>query len=141
MLVPICRRLLGRWKWHFGFQGFTFLEIMVALFIISMALIAVYRLYSQTLSMNQVLRFNTHASLLAQKKLAELTLMSDEDLVDGSGDFEDPFAGYTWEVSVAQVESELLGDVSEDFKRIDINVSFNQDEMTYRLRTYRFMRR
>lgn len=114
---------------------------MVALFIISMVLIAVYSLYSQTLSMNQSSRFNTQASLLAQKKLAELTLMSAEDLVDNSGGFDDDFASYTWEATIEPVESEILGDVAEDLKRIDINVSFNQDEMTYHLRTYRFMRR
>lgn len=139
MFDKICKNLLNGRKLSSGSHGFTFLEIMVALFIISMVLIAVYRLYSQTLSMNQLLRFNTQASLLAQKKLSELTLMSDEDLVDGSGDFDEAFAGYTWEVSIEQVESEILGDVAEDFKRFDIKVSFNQDEMAYHLRTYRMV--
>ena len=121
-----------------GSWGFTFLEIMVAIFIISLVLIAVYRLYTQTLSMNQRLHFNTHAPLLAQKKLAELTFLAGDDLMDNSGDFEDSFADYSWKATVDQVESEILGNIAERLKRIDISVSFNSAEMTYHLRTYRF---
>ena len=52
-------------------SGFTLLEILVAISIISIALIAVYRLYTQTLSMHQFQIFNTQAPMLAQKKMAE----------------------------------------------------------------------
>lgn len=120
-------------------SGFTLLEIMVAISIIAIALIAVYRLYAQTLSMNQYQIFNTQAPMLAQKKMAELFNLSSNELVDDGGGFGDDFEGYTWKTSVESVSSEMLGDMAEDLKRIDLTISFNSDERTYRLRAYRFV--
>jgi general secretion pathway protein I len=120
-------------------SGFTLLEIMVAISIIAVALIAVYRLYAQTLSMNQYQIFNTQAPMLAQKKMAELFNLSSNELVDDGGDFGDDFEGYAWKTAVESVSSEMLGDMAEDLKRIDLTISFNSDERTYRLRAYRFV--
>lgn len=120
-------------------SGFTLLEIMVAISIIAIALIAVYRLYAQTLSMNQYQIFNTQAPMLAQKKMAELFNLSSNELVDDGGGFGDDFEGYTWKTAVESVSSEMLGDMAEDLKRIDLTISFNSDERTYRLRAYRFV--
>jgi general secretion pathway protein I len=121
-------------------RGFTLLEVMVALSIIAVALIAVYKLYAQTLSMNYSLQFNTQAPVLAQKKMAEFFLLSPDELIDDSGDFGDEFKNYSWKAVVETVTSDLLGEVAEDLKRIDLVISFNNDELLYRLRAYRFER-
>jgi general secretion pathway protein I len=121
-----------------GEAGFTLLEILVAMSIVTFALIAIFRLYSQTISMNYLLSFNTTAPFLAQKKMAELTSMPGEDLGDNSGDFEEAFPGYTWAVAVEDVVSESLE--TEDLKKIDVRVSMNGDEHVYYLRRYRFLR-
>ena len=121
-------------------SGFTLLEVMVAISIIAVALIAVYQLYAQTLSMNHTLRFNTQAPVLAQKKMAEFFLLSPDELSDDSGDFGDEFRKYSWKTVVETVTSDLLGETAEDLKRIDLIISFNDDELLYRLRTYRFAR-
>ena len=118
--------------------GFTLLEILVAMSIITFALIAIFRLYTQTISMNYLLSFNSTAPFLAQKKMAELTSMSGEELGDNSGDFEEEFPGYTWVVSVEDLVSESLE--TEDLKKIDVRVSLNGDEHVYDLRRYRFLR-
>jgi general secretion pathway protein I len=121
-------------------SGFTLLEVMVAISIIAIALMAVYKLYAQTLSMNESLMFNTHAPLLAQKKMAELFSAAPNDLTDNSGDFGDEFKNYSWKALVESVTSDLLGDMAEDLRRIDLIISFNSDEQSYRLRAYRFIR-
>jgi general secretion pathway protein I len=121
-------------------SGFTLLEVMVAISIIAIALMAVYKLYAQTLSMNQSLMFNTQAPLLAQKKMAELFVLPPAELSDNSGDFGDEFKSYTWKVLVESVTSDLLGDLAEDLKRIDLTISFSNSEQSYRLRAYRFER-
>lgn len=121
-------------------SGFTLLEVMVAISIIAIALMAVYKLYAQTLSMNESLMFNTHAPLLAQKKMAELFIAAPNDLMDNSGDFGDEFKNYSWKALVETVTSDLLGDMAEDLRRIDLIISFNSDEQSYRLRAYRFVR-
>ncbi|MEE8430960.1 MAG: prepilin-type N-terminal cleavage/methylation domain-containing protein [Candidatus Desulfatibia sp.] len=118
--------------------GFTLLEIMVSISIIALVLVSVYRLHAQTISMNQSSRFYTTAPLLAQNKLAELEIKPLDELADDAGNFGDEFPGYSWKVTINDVESETLGNTAEDLKKIDIIVSFNQDEFTYDLRTYRF---
>jgi general secretion pathway protein I len=90
--------------------------------------------------MNQSLMFNTQAPILAQKKMAEFFVLPPAELSDNSGDFGDAFKNYSWKVLVETVTSDLLGDLAEDLKRIDLIISFNNDEQSYRLKAYRFER-
>ena len=86
-----------------GNHGFTLIEMMVAVSIIAIVLLAVYRLHSQTLLMNLSARFYTVAPLLAQTKLADVELNSVKELAEGSGDFGEGYAGYSWEVKISDV--------------------------------------
>ena len=121
-------------------SGFTLLEVMVAMAIMAIVLVSVYRMHSQTLTMNTAARFYTQAPMLAQSKLAQLEGDSSGIVAGDSGDFGDKFPGYTWSLSTDEVSSEALGEIGADLKRIDITVSFNSDEYVYDIRTYRFMR-
>ena len=121
-------------------SGFTLLEVMVAMAIMAIVLVSVYRMHSQTLTMNTAARFYTQAPMLAQSKLAQLEGDSSGIVAGDSGDFGDKFPGYTWSISTDEVSSEALGEIAADFKRIDMKVSFNSDEYVYDVRTYRFMR-
>jgi general secretion pathway protein I len=120
--------------------GFTLLEVLVAVSIIAIALLAVYRLYAQTLSMNYAARFNTQAPVLAQKKMTELLLLSPDELSDNSGDFGEEFENYSWRAVVETVTSDLLGETAEDLQQVDLVVTLDEDQQFYRLRTYRFAR-
>ncbi len=119
--------------------GFTLLEIMAALSIIAIVLVSVYKMQAQTISMNHEARFYATAPLLAQLKIAEIEIENPGEQTDNSGDFGDEFPGYRWNVVIEDIESELLGNIAKNLKKIDVNVSFNSDEFTYSLRTYRFM--
>ena len=121
-------------------SGFTLLEVMVAMAIMAIVLVSVYRMHSQTLTMNAAARFYTQAPMLAQSKLAQLESDSSEIVAGDSGDFGDKFPGYTWSISTDEVSSEALGEIAADLKRIDMKVSFNSDEYVYDVRTYRFIR-
>ena len=114
------------------------LEIMVCLSIISIVLIAVYRMHSQTLLMNRSTQFYTTAPLLAQRRLTEVELNTPSDFSEGSGDFGDEYTSYRWSMSVSEVVLSEPEEVPENLKRIDIKVSLNQDELVYNLRTYRY---
>jgi general secretion pathway protein I len=120
-------------------SGFTLLEIMVALSIIAIVLVSVYKMQAQTISMNYEARFYAMAPLLAQLKIAEIELENPGEQADGSGDFGDEFPGYRWNVVINDIESEPLGNMAENLKQINVTVSFNTDEFMYNLRTYRFM--
>jgi len=119
--------------------GFTLLEIMAAISIIAIVLVTVYRLHAQTLSMSYSARFYTTAPLLAQKKMVEIESEGRENMSDDSGDFGDEFPGYRWQVAVEDVESKALGNAAENLKKIDILITLNNDEFTYRVRTYKFL--
>ena len=121
-------------------NGFTLLEIMVAVSIMAVVLISVYRMHAQTISMNNIAKFHSAAPLLAQRTLAEFEMAESDEQASDSGDFGDEFPGYTWTLSVDEVVSDYLETVAEDMKKVDITVSFNEGEDRYRLRAYRFVR-
>ena len=121
-------------------SGFTLLEVMVAMAVMAIVLVSVYRMHSQTLTMNTAARFYTQAPLLAQKKMAEITTTSSGIFASDSGDFGEAFPGYSWQVSATDVSSVLLGEVADDFKRLDVTVAYLNNQFSYRLTTYRFQR-
>ena len=121
-------------------KGFTLLEVMVALSIIAIVLVSVYKLHAQTVSMNNEVRFYVTAPMLAQIKMAEIESESLEDIGDDSGDYGDEFPDYRWNIVIDDVESTALGNIAKDLKKIDLIISFNNDEFTYNLRAYKYFK-
>jgi general secretion pathway protein I len=121
--------------------GFTLIEVSVAVLIMSIVLVSIYKMHSQSIAMNTEARFYTQAPMLAQGKLAELETSTEDEIAADSGDFGENFPGYTWSVAVDSVDIEALGEISEDLQRIDVTVSYNNGEFDYRFRTYRFTRK
>ncbi len=119
--------------------GFTLLEIMVAISIIAIVLIAIFKMHSQTINLNLATRFYSTAPLLAQNKIAELETTSLNDQMAESGNFGDDFPNYSWSVSMDNIESEILGAVSESLKKIEVTISYNNDELIYSFRTYKLL--
>ena len=117
--------------------GFTLIEVLVALSILTIAMTAVYRLQSQTMAMSARARFYTIAPLLAQARLAEIERAGFEDPADGSGDFGQDYPGYTWSVRTEEVQTDLLKDRPYHLLRIELAIEQNEEEL-YELRTYRF---
>ena len=121
-------------------KGFTLLEVMVALSIIAIVLVSVYRMHAQTVSMNNEVRFYATAPILAQIKMAEIESESLEDIGDDSGDYGDEFPDYRWNIVIDDVESTALGNIAKDLKKIDLLISFNNDEFTYNSRSYKYFK-
>jgi general secretion pathway protein I len=121
-------------------KGFTLLEVMVALSIIAIVLVSVYKLHAQTVSMNNEVRFYVTAPMLAQIKMAEIKSESLEDIGDDSGDYGDEFPDYRWNIVIDDVESTALGNIAKDLKKIDLIISLNNDEFTYNLRAYKYFK-
>jgi general secretion pathway protein I len=117
--------------------GFTLIEVLVALVIITIALTSVYRLQSDTFRMSGDTRFYTLAPLLAQGKLAEIEREGLKNASDASGDFGLDYPGYTWMVRIEDVRSDLIQDGKYNLSMVDLTVTRNE-EMIFKLRTYRF---
>ena len=117
--------------------GFTLLEILVALSLMAIVLVAVFRLSAQSVTMATAAGFHGTAPFLAEKKISELTDAAELETGSSSGDFGDDFPGYSFEAEVTENPVEALGGKESRLMRVDVAVSFNQGEFTYRLRTYR----
>jgi general secretion pathway protein I len=120
--------------------GFTLLEVMIAISIMAIALVAVFGSQSQSLSLANEAKFNTTAPFLAQSKMADFEAEPFEDLSSDSGDFGEDFPGYRWELQVSDVASDGLEDVSEYLRQLDLAVLWGEDSAyEYRLRLYLFV--
>lgn len=93
-------------------NGFTLLEVMIAVAILSIALVAVYKSQSQSVAMSTNARFLTSSTLLAQMKMAELDSLNARDIAEGQGDFGDSFSDYAWRVKISDTEINLLRKVT-----------------------------
>jgi prepilin-type N-terminal cleavage/methylation domain-containing protein len=118
-------------------KGFTFLEVLMSVSILAILLVGVHKLQSQMAAMSQTTQFFTLAPLLAQSQMAEMERRNFKDIPEDSGDFGGAYPGYTWSLSMKTTESEVLEKLAYPMIKIDVSVSFNKGERTYRLRTYR----
>ncbi|MBA4423163.1 MAG: hypothetical protein C0390_08705 [Syntrophus sp. (in: bacteria)] len=116
-----------------GREGFTLLEVMIAMAILAIALVSVYQSQSQSLSMASDSRFLTTASLLAQGRMAEIDAASPLQMANGKGDFGEAFPDYKWEMEVGDVEEIPL------LKRIVLTVTNSRmtKRNTYHLTLYK----
>lgn len=119
-------------------SGFTLLEIMVAISIIAIVFVSVFKMHAQTVSMTAVTRFYAVAPILAKNRLAEYLSQAPEEWSDDSGRFGDGYTGYQWKIGILDVESEELETDTDRLKRIDVTISVNNEENTYHLRAYRY---
>lgn len=118
-------------------RGFTLIEVMIALAILSIALTTVYRLHGQTMELSARARFYNLAPLLAQGKLAEIERLGLAEASDNNGDFGLTYPGYTWTVHIEEMPSDLFKEERYHLVRLDIGIAQGTEE-NYQLRTYRF---
>lgn len=82
-------------------KGFTLLEIMIAVSVLAIGLVAILQSQTQGLNLAADAQIMTTSALLTQQKMADVqtAIASGENDVDGSGDFGDEHPSYSWEVS------------------------------------------
>ena len=99
-------------------SGFTFLEVMIAVSVLALVLTAVFRLYSQSVSMLFYTGFDLKAPLLAEKIISEKKT-ENNFFSDDQGDFGEDFRNYSWSTQVSDVElSDLSGTIPEQAENI-----------------------
>jgi len=80
-------------------KGFTLLEVMIALAIISIALISLLSLATSSINVNARLQKITQATLLAQEKMTDVEANirnSSTESSDEEGEFNEPFVEFRW---------------------------------------------
>lgn len=86
----------------FNRQGFTLLEVMIALALVSIALVSLLSLSNRSISVQERLQRETQATLLAQHVMSReevLAIGRNSNWQDQEDQFEEPFAEYRWQVS------------------------------------------
>lgn len=119
-----------------GARGFTLLEVMVAVAVISIVLVSILKLQGQTIRMNETVRFYALAPMLAGARLTDLLLKPENAEGSLSGDFGEDYPGYTWTAEVEKLTIEVINSASLELKKIDIVVLLNEGEMRFSLRRY-----
>ena len=99
-----------------GEKGFTLMEVMVAMAILAIALVSIFQLQSQSISMATDSRFLTTAALLAQSKMVEVETQSTLSNKTESGDFGPDYPQYAWQLVID--DTQLL-----QFKKIEVTVT------------------
>ena len=97
-------------------EGFTLMEVMIAITILAIALVSIFQLQSQSISMSTDSRFMTTAALLAQSKMVEIETASTLSNKNDDGDFGPDYSQYTWHLEIG--DTQLL-----QFKKIEVTVT------------------
>jgi general secretion pathway protein I len=119
-------------------EAFTLLEVMIAVSVIAIALVALFGSQSRSLSLATEAHFNIVAPMLASEKLAELE-SGKIALNDDEGDFGDEFPGYSWKIETENANfdsSEALADLKKTLPKIELTVLWGETNFNYSLTYY-----
>jgi general secretion pathway protein I len=97
-------------------KGFTLMEVMVAMAILAIALVSIFQLQSQSISMATDSRFMTTAALLAQSKMVEVETRPSLSNQSEDGDFGTDYPQYTWHLVISDTQL-------QQFKKIEVTVT------------------
>ncbi len=95
------RRPLSREK-----KGFTLIEIMVALSVLSISLVILLGLRNRSIALAAKSRHTIEATLLARQKITEISISGFPDLGESEGDFGNEYPLYRWRKNVVQTPFE-----------------------------------
>ena len=109
--VPCAKRAASR-------QGFTLLEVMIAMAILATVLVTVFHSQSQSIAMANESRALTTLALLAQSRMAEIEGRQDLSTGQTTGNFGSDFPDYTWTVNISQPP----GPGSSALRKIEVTV-------------------
>jgi general secretion pathway protein I len=113
-------------------QGFTLLEVMIAIAILAISLTVIYGSQSQSVSLATESKFNTSAALLLNLKVAELESGFIE-LRDDEGDFAD-HPEFRWKIEVEDADLadfEFTEEVGRSLKRARITVTWENSPFSH----------
>ena len=119
-------------------RAFTLLEVMVAVSIIAIALVALFGSQSRSLSHATEAHFNVIAPMLASGKLAELESEKAAPEND-EGDFGDEFQGYSWKIETESAtfdSPEALANLEKPLQKIELTVLWGETNFNYSLTYY-----
>ncbi len=104
---------------HTSEAGFTYVEVLIATVILTVALLGIGTTLSRSVEIAGVQERQRTAVALAQSKLEELLGSTDPASLTNAGDFDDTYRQYHW-------QSEASGPDDNGLYRIAVSVFWNQ---------------
>lgn len=129
----VCQRLASN-------EGFTLLEILVALAILATAVTIIFQLFSASLRNIAVSEDVVAASVRAEAKMREV--LSKEELSEDSWT-ENTNDGYTFAVNITETLQQKTDSLPIQLLQIDVAITWtkNSKERSLRLKTYKTVNR
>lgn len=128
-----------------GSDGFTLLEVMIAVAIIALTLVPLLYTYRRSLGFLSEAKSMTIATLLAQRRISELEMTGLSQIEEGEGVFEEEeFSNFKWSVTLATPPFLPPTLPSDLIKEVHVRISWpgNREEgkdylemVTYMIRT------
>lgn len=118
-------------------RGFTLLEVMIALAIVSVALVSLLSLANRSIGVQARLERLTQATLLAQRKMGDVEAAAQTETVATQateGSFEPPFEDYRWRLAF---EETPLAEV----RKVTVVVAWGDEGRNERVEIDSFLKR
>ena len=113
-------------------RGFTLLEIIISMGLITIALLAVFRLQAQNLDLQSEAQFITLANYLAQDRIAQIQAEKEIYAGDRTGDFGDDAPHFSYREEITEVT-----DMEDIFKvRVVIALASEEAVKEFSVETY-----
>jgi type II secretion system protein I len=108
-------------------SAFTFIEVLIALVIVSISLLALIRLHLISINMTEAAEIKSQAVLLANEKITEILALGYPEEGSKSGTVEINALGLHWQTQVTDINPHQLGELDiEGLRRILVDVSWEQ---------------
>ncbi len=108
-------------------RAFTFVEVMVALAIVSISLVALIRLHIISINMIDTAEMTSQAIFLAEEKIAETLALGYPKEGTSSGTVEKKGLAFNWRTEVAELRPPQLAQVDvTGLREILVDVSWKQ---------------
>ena len=116
-------------------KGFTLIEVMISLSILSIALVVLLGLRNQGITLAARSRYIIEATLLARQKVTEVSAEGFPELGEKKGDFGTDFPQYTWRQDVVQTPFNVVREIL-----LEVVWKENNREVSLGVTTYLFNR-
>lgn len=116
-------------------RGFTLLEVMIALAIVAISLVALLGLRNRDILLSRYASELMEATLLARQRITEVELAGFPELGERSGEFAEA-DGFRWQQQV--LAPELLPTLSDVVREVRMTVSWADEKEQVQLVAYVF---
>jgi len=108
-------------------SAFTFIEVLVALVIVAISLVALIRLHLISIRMTETAEITSKAVFLANEKIAEVSALGYPEKGTNSGSVEENALCLHWRTEVTDIEPGRLGETDmAGLRRIYVDISWEQ---------------